>query len=250
MILTRNSHSTKKLALEKASARTVAPSLRARTTQTSKKLKVKQTGRDLASRDPSLKSTWVGHIHNNLVEELSDFENQVEQEQLENDFFVDMAPAAIFVPRREGDDKTTQMNDRADPDLFDFDVEILPILQVLVGKALELARIEVLEEDENMMLARAKAKFQQMKEAELMNTQRVEASRFRKNDEIERRALQIRTQRGLDLLSDKRAVAANISKTFLTHLKRDSLKFLVDLGNLRSHKDFSVESELIPQLLK
>lgn len=81
------------------------------------------------------------------------------------------------------------MNDRADPDLFDFDVEITPILQVLVGKALELARIEVLEEDENMMLARAKAKFQQIKEAELMNTQRVEASRFRKNDEIERRAL-------------------------------------------------------------
>lgn len=45
-------------------------------------------------------------------------------------------------------------------------------------------------------------------------------------------------------------MAANISKTFLTHLKRDNLKQLVDLGNLRSHKDFSIQSELIPQLVK
>jgi hypothetical protein len=32
-----------------------------------------------------------------------------------------------------------------DPDLFDFDLEVEPILQVLVGKSLELARIEVIE---------------------------------------------------------------------------------------------------------
>lgn len=33
-----------------------------------------------------------------------------------------------------------------DDDLFDFELEAEPVLQVLVGKALECARIEVLEE--------------------------------------------------------------------------------------------------------
>lgn len=40
--------------------------------------------------------------------------------------------------------KQIQVLDR-DSDLFDFDLEVEPILQVLVGKALELAQIEAIE---------------------------------------------------------------------------------------------------------
>ena len=40
--------------------------------------------------------------------------------------------------------KQIQVLDR-DSDLFDFDLEAEPILQVLVGKALELAQIEAIE---------------------------------------------------------------------------------------------------------
>lgn len=38
-------------------------------------------------------------------------------------------------------------------DLFDFDTEVEPILQVLCGKALELARIEVIEVYERSKLS-------------------------------------------------------------------------------------------------
>lgn len=38
----------------------------------------------------------------------------------------------------QGDDKKTQVHDK-DPDLFDFELEVEPILQVLVGKTLETA---------------------------------------------------------------------------------------------------------------
>ena len=41
------------------------------------------------------------------------------------------------------------LNDiKIDPELFDFNLEVAPILQVLVGKSLEQARIEVIEEYE------------------------------------------------------------------------------------------------------
>jgi Radial spoke protein 3 len=49
------------------------------------------------------------------------------------------------VPQPRGLDKWTNLDDRKDEDLFDFNLEAEPILQVLVGKALELARIEVIE---------------------------------------------------------------------------------------------------------
>jgi hypothetical protein len=42
----------------------------------------------------------------------------------------------VFIANHEGDNKKTQVDDK-DPDLFDFELECEPILQVLVGKALE-----------------------------------------------------------------------------------------------------------------
>jgi hypothetical protein len=56
------------------------------------------------------------------------------------------------MPAIRGKDKTTQVQDRIDPDLYDFDLEVEPILQVLVGKSLELARIEVIEDFEKNLL--------------------------------------------------------------------------------------------------
>ena len=80
-----------------------------------------------------------------------------------------------------------------DPDLFDYDNEVEPILQVLVGKSIEHARIEVIEEYESQVLAKHKRRFLQLKEAELMETQRLEEARARKSDEVDRRNLQMRT---------------------------------------------------------
>jgi radial spoke head protein 3 len=76
-----------------------------------------------------------------------------------------------------------------DPELFDFNNEVEPILQVLVGKSIEHARIEVIEEYEGQVLAKHKRRFLQLKEAELMETQRLEEARARKSDEVDRRNL-------------------------------------------------------------
>ena len=57
-----------------------------------------------------------------------------------------------------------------DPDLFDFNLEVEPILQVLVGKSLEQARIEVIEAHENAVLAKHNARYKQHREAMLIQT--------------------------------------------------------------------------------
>ena len=47
---------------------------------------------------------------------------------VEPDYFIDRSPEAIFMPIPKGRDKTTQVQDRTDPELFNFDLEVEPIL--------------------------------------------------------------------------------------------------------------------------
>ena len=65
--------------------------------------------------------------NSNQWEELSDHHNIINEEDLEADYYIDQAPDAIFIPNPEGDCKATQIFDE-DPDLFDYEREVEPIL--------------------------------------------------------------------------------------------------------------------------
>jgi len=171
----------------------------------------------------------------------------VDEDQLEPDYYIDRPPSPIFVPNPEGDPKLIQVNDK-DDDLFDFELEAEPILQVLVGKALELAQIEAIEAFENIELSKHKRLFLQMKEAELLETQRMEAARKRRMDESERRNLQQRTTKTQKIYAEKKLLARQAAKDFLYLFKRDTLKVMTDEGTLRKPRDFSLFGSFVPQL--
>ena len=46
-----------------------------------------------------------------------------------------------------------------DADLFDFELEVIPLIEVLAGRCLEEAQIEIEEEDENVDMKKHKVKF-------------------------------------------------------------------------------------------
>ena len=52
----------------------------------------------------------------------------VNEDEVEPDFHIDRADQAVYVPIPKGFDKATNLNDRKDPDLFDFNLEVEPIL--------------------------------------------------------------------------------------------------------------------------
>ena len=93
----------------------------------------------------------------------------VDEVSIPRDFFIDKPPTAQYVADEEGNDKAIQLNDITEG-LFDFAISAEPILQVLVGKAIEHARIEVIEEHEAHQLKTHKKSFKQNKEAMLMVT--------------------------------------------------------------------------------
>ena len=127
-------------------------------------------------------------------------------------------------------------------------MEAEPVLQVLVGKALELAQIEAIEAFEKTELDKHKRLFLQIKEAELMETQRMEAARKRRIEEQERRNLQQRTTKSQKVNAEKKVMARQTAKDFLFLFKRNSLKIMTDEGLLRRPRDFSIHSTFIPQL--
>jgi hypothetical protein len=76
-------------------------------------------------------------------------------------------------------------------DLFDFDFEVEPILEVLVNKVLEQGLMEVLEEEELAAMRAHQEHFEQIRNSELVATKRMEAAEKRKLEEKERRLAQV-----------------------------------------------------------
>ena len=69
----------------------------------------------------------------------------------QTDAFVQLPPETPYVPRKSGVDACTQMDPH--DGLFDFDYEVEPILDVMVGKILEQSIIELEQEMEMRALA-------------------------------------------------------------------------------------------------
>lgn len=63
----------------------------------------------------------------------------------QTDPFLDRAPSPLFIPRKTGKDVATEI---LDGELFDFDSEVQPLLDMLIGKTLEQAVMELSEESE------------------------------------------------------------------------------------------------------
>eukprot|EP00656_Telonema_subtile_P010911 TRINITY_DN1531_c0_g1_i2.p1 TRINITY_DN1531_c0_g1~~TRINITY_DN1531_c0_g1_i2.p1 ORF type:complete len:202 (+),score=57.91 TRINITY_DN1531_c0_g1_i2:97-702(+) len=96
------------------------------------------------------------------LEEVSDKVPEANVET-QTDEFLDRPASPLFVPIKTGVDMGTQI---IEGDLFDFELEVEPILDVLVGKTLEQSMMEVMEEEELAELRAHQEEFVQLRNAE------------------------------------------------------------------------------------
>merc|ERR1719359_1752971 len=151
-------------------------------------------------RRPGTPDAVIGRKHMDIqtdsyLEELTERTVEFEAET-QTDFLLDRPPSPLFMPAKVGVDVDTQIEEG---DLFDFDVECEPILEVLVGKTLEQSMMEVLEEEELESIRRHQEDFEKRRAAELLEVQRMEAAEKRRDDELARRKAQQAAQREVDL---------------------------------------------------
>lgn len=76
--------------------------------------------------------------------------------KIQTDVFQPKPPTPTYVPKKTGIDKITQIGDF---DLFDYDREVQPILNVLLTKTVEQALLEVEEETELEEIRKYRAEY-------------------------------------------------------------------------------------------
>lgn len=170
----------------------------------------------------------------------------VDEKTIEPDFYIDRPPTPEFIPNPAGVNAETQIEDH---ELFDFDLEAEPILEVLIGKALEEGRIEALEEWERVELRKHKEKYELEREGELMEVQRQEAAYNRRVEETRRRKLQQEAKAQVSVATQQKLLARLISRSVLKNLKNSTLQLMVDSGDLRNPKDQDMHTTYLPHLL-
>lgn len=122
----------------------------------------------------------------NFLEELTDKPIDVDAET-QTQAFMDRPVSPLFVASKTGRDVNTQIEIG---DLFDFDVEVEPILEVLVGKTIHISMLELMQEEELEAIRREQEEFEAVRNIELAEVQRLEAEARRKMQEKERRLAQ------------------------------------------------------------
>ncbi|KAI5773744.1 RSPH3 [Gulo gulo luscus] len=120
------------------------------------------------------------------LEEIADHIIEVDVE-CQTDAFLDRPPTPLFIPAKTGKDVATQI---LEGELFDFDLEVKPMLEVLVGKTIEQALLEVMEEEELANLRASQHAYEELRSVELAEVQRLEDQERRHREEKERRKQQ------------------------------------------------------------
>ncbi|XP_031467258.1 radial spoke head protein 3 homolog [Phasianus colchicus] len=186
------------------------------------------------------------HVQTELyLEEISDRIIEVDVE-CQTDAFLDRPPTPFFVPAKTGRDVATQIEEG---ELFDFDIEVKPILEVLIGKTIEQALLEVMEEEELARLWAHQRAYAELRNAELAEVQRLEEQDRRYREEKERcKQLQMQMLQKEKETMEKIAAQA-FAKRYLADLIPSVFNNLHESGFFYDPIERDIETEFLPWLM-
>ena len=148
-------------------------------------------------------------------------------------------------PEKKGIDTETQIDDG---DLFNFDVEVAPLVQVIVSKTLEDSRREVLEEEEmkNIQFQMEKFKLKEKEENDKIKMMENEEKkrfnvRLNKKKEKENKIL-------ITKMFQQKLITRKIAKQYVNNLIQNSYKNLEKRGILKTADANDFYTELLPEI--
>jgi hypothetical protein len=180
------------------------------------------------------------------LEEITD---RIEESEAvcQTDAWMDRPPTPLFVPAKTGADISTQI---LPGDLFDFDRDVKPILEVIVGKTMEQSMLEVMEEEELENLRDQQRRFQETRKREQCATQRLEEQELRLTQERERRISQQREVRKKEKETAEKIAARAYAQDYLMDMIPAVFGKLKDSGFFFDPVARDIETNFIPSLLE
>jgi radial spoke head protein 3 len=181
-----------------------------------------------------------------FLEELTDRPIEIDME-VQPKSVSDRPHSPLFVQATVGRDVHTQI---AAGDLFDFDLEVVPYLEVLVGRTLHVAMLEVKQEDEIETIFKKQMEFEQIRNIELAEVQRLEAAHQRRLDEQLRRHGQAE-QRIIDIAAREKTKQAKLTaQECLTDLHSTVLDALDEKGHFKDPLEKEINDTYLSELTK
>lgn len=206
--------------------------------------------RKFAGRRVSTPPPVDGRVHMDMqtedfLEELTDRPIEMDAET-QTQPFMDRPPSPLFVRAKTGRDVETQI---VSGDLFDFDLEVEPILEILVGKSIHVAMLELMQEEELEAIRLQQEEFEAVRNVELAEVQRLEAEARRKMQEKERRLLQEqkRVQERREL--EEKIAARSFAYQYLGSLHSAVFDELEEQGHFHDPVKKEVEEIFVKNLL-
>ncbi|XP_074436625.1 radial spoke head protein 3 homolog [Larus michahellis] len=186
------------------------------------------------------------HVQTELyLEEISDRIIEVDTE-CQTDAFLDRPATPLFIPAKTGKDVATQIEEG---ELFDFDIEVKPILEVLIGKTVEQALLEVMEEEELAHLRARQRAYAELRNAELAEAQRLEEQDRRYREEKERRKHQHMQMLQKQKETTEKIAARAFAQHYLADLVPSVFNNLRDSGFFYDPVERDIETEFLPWLM-
>lgn len=201
--------------------------------------------RKLATPEPVDGRQHVQIQTEEYLEELTDaVETQVQETQ--TDPLLDRPVTPKYIPQKQGRDAESQINEG---DLFHFDDAVEPILEVMVGKTLEQAMLEVMQEEELELLRQQQLEFEQRRKEELLEAQKLEAAEKRKFEEKERRKLQEMERLQREKETREKLQARQFAKAYIQNQENRVFSRLQDEGWFKDRVLNEVELDFLPWLM-
>ncbi|KFP69888.1 Radial spoke head protein 3, partial [Acanthisitta chloris] len=179
------------------------------------------------------------------LEAISDRVIEIDQE-CQTDAFLDRPPTPLFIPAKTGKDVATQVEEG---ELFDFDVEVKPILEVLIGKTVEQALLEVMEEEELAHLWAHQRAYAELRDAEFVELQRLEEQDRRIREEKENRRRKHMEKLRKQKETAEKIAARAFTQRYLADLIPSVFRNLHDSGFFYDPIRRDIETEFLPWLM-
>lgn len=161
----------------------------------------------------------------------------------QTDDFLPLEPEPTYIRPKYGVDAATQVDSKY---VFNFDEEVEPLVETLVGKVLEQSVNEVLNESELKVLRETQAHHEQKRSLQLSRLQLEEQRQLRLEREREQRVVNQRVKAETMKLEIKQRKAKQTAQVFLEELSETVLQDLVDTGRVEDPVRRDIRDVFLP----
>ncbi|XP_067129599.1 radial spoke head protein 3 homolog isoform X2 [Centruroides vittatus] len=166
--------------------------------------------------------------------------------ECQTDVFLERPATPFFVPAKIGVDVGTQIEE---DELFDFDTEVIPVLDAFVGYILEQSLIEVIQEEELATLKERQRRFEELRACELTERQRLAEQDRRLQEEREYRILQNEEAAQIEEETTQKVAARAFARNYLIDLLPSLFHKLEEMGLFYDNIQQDIEETFWPWLM-